>query len=220
MSLQSVFIDEMNKLAAKYKGIEFHSANLSGGADTSVTQPLLKRMLRRRLAVTPTVLERAREGGSRLDSASVRESKMERSSHATAAQFDHVLRNNPSARLGGFAVPGARIAVIGKQPLDGWTKRETIAHEAFHAKHPIIGRSETAARFAGAYKAGKHKSVPGRLWDGAKRTGEYLASPMGQASAERLGLAAIAAGLAGYGAYKYIARRKREKEEAKERAKA
>lgn len=84
--------------------------------------------------------------------------------------------------VAGFAIPGGGVAGINlnRARIDGMT-RDTLAHEAFHAKHPILGRSETLARFAGGFKAprkfdaaGKPTSTLARVGSGISSVARYL----------------------------------------------
>lgn len=69
--------------------------------------------------------------------------------------------------VGGFAAPGRNTVAINRSfpqsAVLGVPRREAIAHEAFHARNPVLGQSETAARFYGGYRG-----VPARGFEGAQ----------------------------------------------------
>ncbi len=99
-------------------------------------------------------------------------------------------------------------------------RRLVIAHEAFHAKTPILGKSEILAHLYGGWKAGKGTE---RVWarnfensDGSQAMGTgalnqlgHLISTRPKRFAREIGLVALPA-LAGYTAYRIMRRRKEE----------
>lgn len=90
-------------------------------------------------------------------------------------------------------------------------RRVTLAHEAFHARTPVLGHSELAAHAYGGWKANKGAK---RLWssDGTgalNQLGHVIKGRPGRVALE----AAVVGGL-GYGAYRLAKRlRGRKKEE-------
>lgn len=96
--------------------------------------------------------------------------------HNKLLSMGNSMATNPS--VGGFAVPGGRTVAVNRNTLarfGGMPQREIIAHEAFHARNPVLGQSETLARFYGGYKgvpASGNIGAEGPLW--AQRIGNGL----------------------------------------------
>jgi hypothetical protein len=96
----------------------------------------------------------------------------------TTAQVVHELRNdlfNPNVR--GMSAGGA----IYKQPGSP-NGRSTIAHEWFHNAVPLVGRSETLARFYGGYAQPRNVGLLPRLQSGLNSVKSYYRRDIDQYS--------------------------------------
>lgn len=74
-------------------------------------------------------------------------------------------------RVAGTSVAGSNVALI-KEPGTG-AGRTFIAHEGFHARHPILGISENLAHFAGGWGAPRGAGPLRRLLSGVSEVRRY-----------------------------------------------
>ena len=70
-----------------------------------------------------------------------------------------IMEGASNPRVGGLASPGSGVAFVKRKSETPFKsrggRREVVAHEAFHARHPIIGAMETPAYAYGGFKRGK-----------------------------------------------------------------
>lgn len=78
----------------------------------------------------------------------------------------------------GSALAGGRTAWINPEVLrTPGLGRATVAHEAFHARHPLLGQSETLARFYEGFRSPRTAPLPRRLQSGLTTVGRYWSDP-------------------------------------------
>lgn len=153
------FFDELEKLAAVFNGITFTGYDTGGKRS--------RRNLQRTLLADLRETHRPKAKNQSL-------SEFNRDTKQTIRDWSREIL--PTA--GGFAFPGRKRAFINMnpdyEPVLKPMRRETIAHEAFHAAHPILGQSESLARLVGGWNAHKKSTFLQKIKNAAGSLGEYV----------------------------------------------
>ena len=141
MNIYQAFNSELEKVGVKAGDITFHNVHANTKAEYKKNlTPVLKKSLHPILKP-----EHKRFAGA----FAKKDSKF----------LSHIKRRNPEA-YGGYAYPGSKHAtIINRQDHPPHVRRNILAHEAFHAKHPILGRSEVLAHAYGGWRAPRHGSL-------------------------------------------------------------
>jgi len=83
----------------------------------------------------------------------------------------------PGTGLAGVAATGGKVvALADAKAFTPMQRRSVIAHEAFHANNPQIGKYELLARLYGGYKSQKSSSLFSRLKASADEGRDYISS--------------------------------------------
>jgi len=181
MNFQQAFFDELEKVAVKAGGVSFRPFNTD--------KPRIFRQLRPTLteAVQRTPVVRAARQLTKVFNHTKNRAEAQKDintavTHAGRKLTDAAgksIKSRPDVFIGGLAIPGRRVAAINMANRHGVVsdesvkRRATIAHEAFHARNPILGRSETLAHAYGGWRKTKGASLGTKVKDAVSGIRKY-----------------------------------------------
>src|SRR6202012_896599 len=95
-----------------------------------------------------------------------------------ASKYDQLINSQVSSAsfngvVQGYAKAGSKAAFINTSQVPQALRRGGIAHEAFHARFPGLGRSETLARFIGGFQPHKEWQFINRIDKGLSEALSY-----------------------------------------------